>query len=118
VGYGVISYLLRTPNFSDFASASLQGSFTTDHAGGVTHHQDTNEWVRIIVPIDNGLLIILSDQVFFFVFRYLAWDGNVDMSNVIINDRDEVDTGDFGDDVESLGVLPSLVYELAMAISS
>jgi len=54
-----VSYLGWTANFLDLSSTCPQRSLSSDHVGGVAHHQDTDKWITIPVPSDDSFIIVV-----------------------------------------------------------
>jgi hypothetical protein len=60
------------------------------------------------MPANNRHVIVLSNQNSFFFLMYLARNSDIDVSNLVVEDWNEFDTGDLGDYFESLGMFPCL----------
>ena len=111
------TYLCWTADLLDLARASSDGSLTSNHASGIAHHQDADEWIRVVVPVYNGLFGILINKIGLAVLADLSWNSNVGVTNFIVNDWDEVNSSDLGDDGEGLWALPGLVNKFSTSIA-
>lgn len=53
------SYHLGTADFPDLAGSRPEGCLPADHAGAVGEHRDADEGVRVGVPADDGVLVVV-----------------------------------------------------------
>ena len=71
-------------------SARLDRRLATYHPGRVTQHENTDKWIAVLVPTNNRIPLFLGDSL---VIKSLSWDGDIDMSNFVVNVVNEVDAG-------------------------
>jgi hypothetical protein len=85
------------------AVCSANGSLSALHIRAVAHHQNTHERVAVGVPSNNGLvfLLLVATADTFILERHastlflglrLGFDGMIDVSDLIVAHRHQVDT--------------------------
>ena len=111
------TYLGWTADLLDLARASSDSGLASNHTSGVAHHQDTDKWVGVVVPVDNGLFGVLINKVGLAVLADLSWYSDVGVANLVVDDWNEINASNLGDDIKGLLVLPSLIDKLSTAIS-
>lgn len=109
-----VAYLGWPADLFYLPGASSQSCLTADHSLGVAHHQDADEWIAVLVPVDHSLLIILSYQGTWLAVANRCWNRDVHMANLVIDDRHKVDTCNFRNDGKSCRVLPSFEDKLSV----
>jgi hypothetical protein len=108
-----VSYLGWTANFHDLSSTCPQCSLSSDHGGGITHHQDTDKWVTIPVPADDSFIIIVGAVCqLFLVCRHRK----VYMGNLVVYDGNKFNASDLRDDGQCFRVLPRVECEFPVAM--
>lgn len=119
------TYLLRTPDLDYFPVRCSHRSLASDHVGAVTQHKHANEWVAIFVPPNNRLVVfpwatsnalIGGEPTLLLVYGsklilclLVRLHGEVDVSNLVIELWNQVDTCDLGDDSKSFRMVPCIV---------
>jgi hypothetical protein len=104
------------------AVCGADGCLPALHILAVTHHENTHKRVTIGVPANDGLvvLMIMAAADTFILERHtpalfldlcLGLHGVVDVSNLVVAHRHQVDTSNLRNDAERVGVGPCLVRE-------
>lgn len=57
------TYPLRSSNLDHVAIGRPQGCFPSHHAGAVREHGHADERVAIVVPANNGIILILGSRL-------------------------------------------------------
>lgn len=120
------TYHSRSADLHDLPSASPQGGFAADHVGAVAEHGHADEWVAVGVPVDDGLIILVRATRDSFIGLavgsfcqgllhrrdlLLGVGGDVDVRNLKIHGRHQVNTRNLGYDRQNCRAAPCIVYE-------
>jgi hypothetical protein len=95
---------------------SFEGSLTTDHVSCVTHHDNTDKWVAVSVPVYDSLVVIFCDHFGWVVLFLRPRDRDVNMANLIVNYWNKIDASNTRHDCQCLRVLPSIIHELGLPV--
>lgn len=88
------SYLGWTANFPDLSCACPQGSLSSNHVGGITHHQDTDKRITIPMPSDDSIIIIVCALG---QLTLISRHRKVDVGDLVVYDRNKFNASDLGD---------------------
>jgi hypothetical protein len=121
------TYLLRSADLQDITRLGAKSGFTADHIGAIAQHQDTDERVAVSMPSDNRLIILpratsntliiceeallLGDGSKFLLGNFLRLGRKIDVANLKVASRNQIDAGNFRESLESLRALPGIVDE-------
>lgn len=88
-------------SFHEFSRSGPQHGLAADHVGTIGKHHDADKWKAVVVPCKGGNIIfgelLRRDDLFSLVI-----DGNVDVSYVEVENRDQVNASNFRDLREDL----------------
>jgi len=102
------AYLRRTTNFLDLSSSGPQSCLSSNHTSCIAHHQYAHEGITVSVPPDNGFLVIFCDRSILVAFYFRSWNRHIDVANLVIHNRHQLNSSNLGYDSESLGMFPGL----------
>jgi hypothetical protein len=100
-------YHLWSSNFHDLARASAESRLTTLHLSCIREHEHAYERIRILVPGNNGCCLSFAIRIII--------DRDVNVTDLVVHDGDQIDTGNTTDDTEGVGVCPSVVHKLGIS---
>lgn len=117
-----LSYHLRPAHFDSTTIAFTQHCLTTNHICAIRKHGHTNERIAVSVPINDGLFVFKFTVGNSFIsiaihdlklpsLFFLALHGDIDVGNLPVHNRYQINTSNFGHNCQDLGVSPRIVYE-------
>jgi len=104
------------------AVCGANGSLSALHIRAVTHHKNAHKRVAVGVPPNNGLILLIlvatADSLVLernspplFLDLFFGLHRVVDVSNLVVAHRHQIDTSNLGNDAERVGVGPCRICE-------
>lgn len=121
------AYHRWSSNLLNASIACHDSCLATNHVRAVTQHKHAYEWIAVLVPTNDRLVVFMWAAADAFILGMgtllalqlgelvlnlgLAFGGEVDVSNLVVAPRHKIDTGDLGDSGESVWMRPRIVCE-------